>query len=453
METIHSVFLTEVVPHLTIKDVLAMCQVYHTYHHLTQDDEFWHLIANQRFPYRAKPSDMTWKQLVIAAAQRKFKAQRFDIHLRDLGLKTGDPDQSSRTSHISIDPNQGMMISHDEVHDEYSLAEVNGMEIDELADFLTQYVKKTDLYQNLSRGDCVWIAEFDYRNDGRFFWDGQKVIPQMTEPIDYGTLPDQFLTPTEFDPDYFAPVEGYAMAGWFDLPKFQDQVLQNLTTDANDVYYTSVTYNDQTYYLVMDIDEVEGENEEWHSRSLEEIKKVINYHSNKPVYVDKNPCACEGIILPDDVDEKYVVYWYLDEDKFDEFGEVTVTTEITFPPGHYYIGDPCYILSDTVWDHWCNTGMKNGENIYNGSKWAIDSTHTGDGLFEGTNGYAYPVDAGSLGIVPEALFDPHKRDIANGTFHTFETEIVFTVALYRNKKTKFVYSHTNGPIILEITTY
>jgi len=115
--------------------------------------------------------------------------------------------------------------------------------------------------------------------------------------------------------------------------------------------------------------------------------------------------------------------------------------DIVFPSGEYYIGDPCYVLSDEMWDYWCyNLHMKKGEVWINGEKVAIYSTHCGDGEFIGNNGFTYHVDSGCFGMVPSSLFDQTMRQRAEklGTFHHFAVDVTFMV-LKTNKFTRFIY--------------
>jgi hypothetical protein len=142
-----------------------------------------------------------------------------------------------------------------------------------------------------------------------------------------------------------------------------------------------------------------------------------------------------------------------DEEEEDEEEEYEDVANITLPQGEYFIGDPCYVIPDDIWDEWCTTlKMKDGEVMTNGIKWVINSTHWGDGLYEGSDGYAYGVDAGTLGMVPAALFDPWKKESAGmtlGTFHTFDTEITYRVSRGKNVT---IFTISSGSFNLEIRT-
>jgi hypothetical protein len=85
------------------------------------------------------------------------------------------------------------------------------------------------------------------------------------------------------------------------------------------------------------------------------------------------------------------------------------------PEGIYYIGDPCYILSDNPVE---TTGILIEESTVYGT----------DG--EGTNGMKYLVDSGAIGMVHKSLWDKqlvHRvKEKKLGTFHQFRGPVTFT---------------------------
>jgi hypothetical protein len=100
----------------------------------------------------------------------------------------------------------------------------------------------------------------------------------------------------------------------------------------------------------------------------------------------------------------------------------------TFPAGKYYVGDPCYILSNKTWQETIvqnnyfqlssattssTTSPVQVQNV-NGTPVFIASTYGGDRTFEG-NGMGdrtYFVDSASIGILPWSLMEknPHKSE-------------------------------------------
>lgn len=87
----------------------------------------------------------------------------------------------------------------------------------------------------------------------------------------------------------------------------------------------------------------------------------------------------------------------------------------TFPAGTYWIGDPCYAIKD-----WDKVGKETGwfgaddtpeaDNFagaftYRNQRCFAYGTAYGDGEYQGSDHFSYGVDAGLLGILPEAALD------------------------------------------------
>ncbi len=82
------------------------------------------------------------------------------------------------------------------------------------------------------------------------------------------------------------------------------------------------------------------------------------------------------------------------------------------PAGTYYIGDLCYALPDSVYyGYWENTGFKDGRHKVGDYPFAVWGTAYGDGVYLGSDGKDYPVDAGIIGIADIRLC---KKDIQEG---------------------------------------
>lgn len=73
----------------------------------------------------------------------------------------------------------------------------------------------------------------------------------------------------------------------------------------------------------------------------------------------------------------------------------------------FYIGDICYVLSDSVYhDVWGNQNSYQEGKIQVGDQaFAVDRTAYGDGTYTDNNGRQYSVDAGVIGCVPFELVD------------------------------------------------
>lgn len=86
-------------------------------------------------------------------------------------------------------------------------------------------------------------------------------------------------------------------------------------------------------------------------------------------------------------------------------------TEVTMPAGDYYVGDPCYTVPDHLWMTWLEAADYETENILAaevaGHPVLGIGGFGGDGVYAGSDGNEYPVDAGVLGLVPAALAREH----------------------------------------------
>lgn len=75
----------------------------------------------------------------------------------------------------------------------------------------------------------------------------------------------------------------------------------------------------------------------------------------------------------------------------------------------FYVGDICYVLGDTVYDKiWGGMyGYQDGafEVPGTGHSFAVTGTGFGDGVFVDSTGSRYPIDSGTIGIVPLELVE------------------------------------------------
>jgi hypothetical protein len=94
----------------------------------------------------------------------------------------------------------------------------------------------------------------------------------------------------------------------------------------------------------------------------------------------------------------------------------------TFPPGKYYIGDLCYALQEDIYDRvFGHHGYDEG--LYSSELGSFMMYGTGgDGEFKGSDGYAYPVDAGHIGIASLACCNPEK-DVYGGKVFAFDKPV------------------------------
>ena len=97
---------------------------------------------------------------------------------------------------------------------------------------------------------------------------------------------------------------------------------------------------------------------------------------------------------------------YSEQGEEQQLNEETVGEKITSPSGKFYVGDPCYVLSDDIyygiWDDKYN--FEDGIiDCGNGLSFLVHGTAYGDGSYQGTNGAEYGVDSGTLAIIPMDL--------------------------------------------------
>ena len=82
-----------------------------------------------------------------------------------------------------------------------------------------------------------------------------------------------------------------------------------------------------------------------------------------------------------------------------------------FGPGKYFIGDICYGLdAETYLEEF---GKKYNYQSGDYGKYAVAKTAYGDGIYTGSDGIEYGVDAGILGIVDLSTLPTYNEDLLN----------------------------------------
>lgn len=117
---------------------------------------------------------------------------------------------------------------------------------------------------------------------------------------------------------------------------------------------------------------------------------------------------------------------------------------MTLRPGKYYIGDPCYAMSEErygefleligctekVEDRLPHGQVLEGEfNTKDGHRFAVFNTCYGDGVYQGSDEHEYPVDAGCLSALPITMTDEEKmKEVAESELgNIVEFDDVFEV--------------------------
>ncbi len=80
---------------------------------------------------------------------------------------------------------------------------------------------------------------------------------------------------------------------------------------------------------------------------------------------------------------------------------------VTVPAGEYILGDPCYTVPDDAWSRLldscgCFDDATPVGTVLGYQVLAFGTAH-GDGIYEGSDGYEYAVDAGLIGLVPASM--------------------------------------------------
>ena len=82
----------------------------------------------------------------------------------------------------------------------------------------------------------------------------------------------------------------------------------------------------------------------------------------------------------------------------------------TMPAGEYWVGDPCYAIPEDKWIAWLKDAGYDAEPFprylvadVDGNTCIGVGTSYGDGLYRGSDGNEYPVDAGLIGAVPTVI--------------------------------------------------
>lgn len=94
-----------------------------------------------------------------------------------------------------------------------------------------------------------------------------------------------------------------------------------------------------------------------------------------------------------------------------------------FSAGKYYVGDPCYVVSNRNWIRLLNqTDFFEKEVFqYKGEKCFASGTLYGDGSYYDNQGRVYSVDAGLIGIMPVESLDKNKSG-KGGNIIEFDSE-------------------------------
>ena len=163
----------------------------------------------------------------------------------------------------------------------------------------------------------------------------------------------------------------------------------------SDYWGDADTYQEEMVDLVQQVEPYVGKVVTVDYDDENEVYKVLG------VLIDKqyNSVSHAKILVekPDDT---------INESEKQTLNEEAVGENITSPSGKFWIGDPCYVLSDDIyygiWDD--KYEFKDGKiDVDDKLSFLVHGTAYGDGCYEGTNGFEYGVDSGTLAVIPMDL--------------------------------------------------
>lgn len=143
-----------------------------------------------------------------------------------------------------------------------------------------------DIYEDdWERGDCVCILERSgYRNEGKFFWDGEKAISMGYDWYDYGHVPFNFVVGKEFHALYWENVIEYNYIVYTDLSEAK---IVN-TFEMSGIYNTILnTSNGETWVIFGDnIKSTKGVFEFLHPESSN-YNYALNFSKNMNIPLER----------------------------------------------------------------------------------------------------------------------------------------------------------------------
>jgi hypothetical protein len=104
----------------------------------------------------------------------------------------------------------------------------------------------------------------------------------------------------------------------------------------------------------------------------------------------------------------------------------TTHIEVEVPAGRYWLGDPCYVVQDELWQDLLKSCafFKAPVGQVNGHEVLAFFTATGDGLYPSSDDHLFSVDAGLIGLTPHGLaaadFNEVQMALGRGCWVEFE---------------------------------
>jgi hypothetical protein len=134
---------------------------------------------------------------------------------------------------------------------------------------------------------CGDIINFQgsYRNEGKWIWDGTKIVNLDTEVDDYGSVPPEFKVGKDFQPNHWIDVVDHNSIIWLEDELFEDIEIYAKT----DQFYGRVKIFDTNYKIFIDSYRLNPPDSQIHNDILN--KTMIPFIKDNKLYlkkVDKN---------------------------------------------------------------------------------------------------------------------------------------------------------------------
>jgi hypothetical protein len=167
---------------------------------------------------------------------------------------------------------------------------------------------------NIKRGDIINF-EGSYRNEGKWIWDGTKIVNLYTEVDDYGSVPPEFKVGKDFQPNHWIDIVDHNSIIWL-----EDELFENIEIyTKNNQYYGRIKIFDTNYIIFIESYRLNPPESQIHNDILDKSK--IPFIKDNKLYlkkIDKNKLfeIDYEIIIKDDSVDMNDIQKLIDDKKF-----------------------------------------------------------------------------------------------------------------------------------------
>lgn len=211
METLPNEVLLRIMLDLSIPDLIRSRAINKQINEISNDDYFWRLRLEHDYPKASIPSTIgepdhpTYQQLYMFWYHRPTGASR----LIEIPVDVFNPEDFG-----------------------FNPSGANGLEEqEEIARLLNSNPRVQEFLrqQKISRGDVIHLAAVgEYRNNGKWIYDGNDVIPLDYSLDDYGAVPASFQVIDEFPIHYWEKTIAHNCIVHLNMETYLDEVMVNL---------------------------------------------------------------------------------------------------------------------------------------------------------------------------------------------------------------------------------